>query len=253
MLFRMTVAGIFTTFATIFASSPTHAGSAIQHVFELFTSQGCYSCPPAERLLGEIVAQNENILALEFHVDYWDTLVYGAAGQWQDPFSSPAYSQRQRDYSRLSLSGQTGVYTPQIVVDGTHSFVGSRSRETQRAMDQKARWVLHPSARVTDGGKLTIRVDGEFPTAADIWLVIFDKQHVTEVTSGENMGKQLRNTNVVRRLQSVGQWRGTPVVLTTPIEPLTENQDCAIIIQTYNETQNRITGPILGATKCLSP
>ena len=99
----------------------------VKHVLELFTSQACYSCPPAEELLGEIVSKYDDVLCLEFHVDYWNSINNGEYGQWQDPFSAPAYSKRPRDYDELSLEGRKGVYTPQMIMDGRTAFVGSQT------------------------------------------------------------------------------------------------------------------------------
>ncbi len=251
MSLRNLVAGtIAAVLLMLIQAPPSNADTATKHVFELFTSQGCYSCPPADELLSRIADRNEEILALEFHVDYWDTLVYGTAGQWKDPFSSPEYSQRQRAYSRLSLSGRTGVYTPQIVVDGAYSFVGSQTSQAEKQLRLDSRLPLQTSARVAEDGHLTIRIDGEHSTAADVWLVSFDKRQVTEVKSGENMGKKLRNSNIVRNLRAVGEWQGKPVVIEARFEPMADNRDCAVIIQEYSASQKRIIGPILGAAKC---
>lgn len=244
----------FTIFALVtlitLPVSSLRADGTTKHVFELFTSQGCYSCPPAEELLGRIVEQYDDILALEFHVDYWDTLVYGSAGQWQDPFSSPEYSKRQRDYNKLRLKGRTGVYTPQMVVNGAYSFVGSKSFHAQKQMKKDSTFTLTASAVVSPDGQLTIQVDGEHPSAADVWLVSFDKQHVTHVDAGENMGKALTNTNIVRNLQSIGQWQGESLVIKSNIAPLEDNQNCAVIIQAYDDSKGRISGPVVGAAEC---
>ena len=100
-------------------------------VIELFTSQGCYSCPPAEALLGDLIEANDpdNLVALEFHVDYWDSLVYGSHGSHKDPFSSADNTLRQRLYNHDGdLRGQRGVYTPQMVVNGRYAAVGSKRR-----------------------------------------------------------------------------------------------------------------------------
>ncbi len=253
MSFRTGIFGVFTAVLIVFAYLPTSsADSKTKHVFELFTSQSCYSCPPAESLLTRIVKENEEVLALEFHVDYWDTLVYGSAGQWKDPFSSPEYSQRQRNYNRMRLAGRTGVYTPQIVVNGSFAFVGSRSLQAQNLMSKESELQLQASAKVSEDGQLTIKVDGDHSGGADVWLVTFDRYHVTEIPSGENMGKTLTNSNVVRDFRSIGQWQGEPLVIESEVEPLSDNQSCAIIIQQYNAFQKRITGPILGAAKCES-
>jgi len=93
------------------------AGNSGQLV-ELFTSQGCYSCPPADELLGELIEEQPDLVALEFHVDYWDDLHYGAAGVWKDPFSDAEYTLRQRRYNATDLVGKQGVYTPQMIVNG---------------------------------------------------------------------------------------------------------------------------------------
>lgn len=230
--------------------SAAYADNKTKHVFELFTSQGCYSCPPAEELLGRIVDQHDEILALEYHVDYWDTLVYGSAGQWKDPFSSPEYSKRQRDYNKLLLEGRTGVYTPQMIVDGSYAFVGSRSMRAQSQMSKDTRLILNASVMISADGDLNIKVDGGHGGTADVWLVLFDQEHVTDVPSGENMGKKLKNSNVVRKLQSVGKWQGEPLMIDFRIEPLSSNQNCAVIVQEYDESRQRIAGPILGAARC---
>jgi len=200
--------------------------------------------------LGRIVEQNDEILALEFHVDYWDTLVYGTAGQWKDPFSSPHYSKRQRDYNRLNLDGRIGVYTPQMIVNGTYAFVGSQSSRAQRQMNQQSDFPLTASAEVSEEGRLTVRVDGDYAESADVWLVQFDQRHVTEISSGENKGKTLTNSNIVRNLQSLGKWRGQSLVIHSDLEPLGANQACAIIVQAYSGSKDRIDGPVLGAAKC---
>ena len=101
-------------------------------VVELFTSQGCYSCPPAEKFLGDL-AEQETVIALDFHVDYWDNLVHGADGKWKDPFSRPAYTQRQRVYNQR-IRGTGNVYTPQMVIDGRLEAVGSRRIAVLSAM-----------------------------------------------------------------------------------------------------------------------
>jgi len=95
-------------------SALTASVAAASPVVELFTSQGCYSCPPADEYLAEIIEKQPEVVALEYHVDYWDDLHYGAAGVWKDPFSDPSYSARQRRYNSLGLKGRPGVYTPQI-------------------------------------------------------------------------------------------------------------------------------------------
>jgi hypothetical protein len=105
---------------------------------ELFTSHGCSSCPAADKLLAELLRQDETLMALEYHVDYWNTLVHGSAGNWVDPFSRSEYSTRQREYAAAGLSGQPGVYTPQVIVNGRVAAVGSDHRLLQQALSETA-------------------------------------------------------------------------------------------------------------------
>ena len=235
---------------TFMFSASLSADGQVKHVFELFTSQGCYSCPPADELLGKIIEDNEDILGLEFHVDYWDTLVYGSAGMWKDPFSSSAYSKRQRDYNRLPLAGRSGVYTPQIVVNGDYAFVGSNARNAKKQIKRKSGWVLDASVAYSDDGHLNITVDGEYKTNADIWLVTYEKFHATDVSSGENKGKVMNNFNVVREFESVGKWEGKPISFEVTFKELDQNQNCAVIVQEYDDRRKTISGPILGAGVC---
>ena len=244
----MMVAGLV-AFAATGATSAT-ADSKVKHVFELFTSQGCYSCPPAEKLLGEIIDNNDEILGLEFHVDYWDTLVYGSAGKWQDPFSSPAYSQRQRTYNRLRLKGRTGVYTPQMIVNGQHAFVGSKKDKARKYIDRKSDLLLETVAELSDSGNLKISIEGDSRGKADVFVLVYDKVQVTEVESGENMGKTLTNFNVVRDFRSIGKWQGQSAQYETNVGVLEDNQNCAVIVQKYDSARQSVRGPVVGAAVC---
>ena len=240
-----------TLFALVVAvSSTAFAQGEIRRVVELFTSQGCYSCPPADALLSKIAEDSKHVLTLEFHVDYWDTLVYGSAGQWQDPFSAAAYSKRQRDYSKLDLKGRTGVYTPQMVVDGSYAFVGSRKSKAKQQLRQESMFEIDMSVKLTDDGELIVEVVGDGKSGARIWLVRFDRKHTTPIAAGENKGKTLENTNVVRQFESIGKWQGQAQVITAKIEPLTENQGCAVLVQDFDDSKMVVAGPILGAAVC---
>ena len=177
-------------------------------VVELFTSQSCYSCPPAETFLGELV-EREDLVALEFHVDYWDDLVYGSSGQWKDVFSDAAYTKRQRVYAGRIPGSQ--VYTPQIVVDGVAQTVGSRRNsvlrliESARAAPKPARVSVQPGA----SGGLTVTVDaGPEGSDAEVLLARYDVRHVTVIEAGENKGKTLTNHHVVREFRRLGEWNG---------------------------------------------
>ena len=227
-----------------FSSTPARAGEAT--VVELFTSQSCYSCPPAETFLGELV-EHEDLVALEFHVDYWDDLVYGSSGQWKDVFSDAAYTKRQRIYAGRIPGSQ--VYTPQVVVDGVAQTVGSRRSNVLRLIES-ARAAPKPalvSVRPGDSGGLRVTVDaGPEGSDADVFLARYDVRHVTVIEAGENKGKTLTNHHVVRELRRLGKWEGEQWELSIADIRLEPNQSCAVIVQSSGQ------GAILGAATCPS-
>ncbi len=189
---------ILAAFAGFAALGAIPAASAADRpvVVELFTSQGCSSCPPADLLLGEL-ARRDDVLALSFHVDYWDRL------GWKDPFSSPMATARQRAYAhRLGLRT---VYTPQAVVDGTAEMVGSDRRAVARAIAAaRARQTVDVKL-VREAGELVVQVGPvEGMGRTSVQLVSFVPAHVTRVTTGENGGRALANTNIVRSVETLG-------------------------------------------------
>jgi len=177
---------------------------------ELFTSEGCSSCPPADALLTRLYkdqpVDGAEVIALEEHVDYWDGL------GWEDPFSSPEWTRRQREYAAAFRNGS--VYTPQMVVDGQAEFVGSRQRQSEREVSDGARRaktevVVTASGSRTDGapqfsvhvGKLTGGTGGDL---AEIWLAVAENNLQSAVTRGENAGEHLRHSSVLRTLRKIG-------------------------------------------------
>ena len=167
-------------------------------VIELFSSEGCSSCPPAERLLGELAddakRSGRNILTLEFHVDYWNSL------GWADPFSSAAFTARQQQYARTL--GQRSLYTPQMIVNGIDEFVGSDRGRARRGVD--AALARAGSARITlratpgDGAtRVEYQVAGA-PQDAVLCVALVESGLVTRVLRGENSGRTLSHTSVVR-------------------------------------------------------
>lgn len=215
---------------------------------ELFTSQGCYSCPPADKFLAKLIKDRPEVVALEFHVDYWDDLHYGSAGVWKDPFSSPDYTKRQRNYNSQRLAGRPGVYTPQMIVNGYTAAVGSRSREVLAALDD-ATPPLQINARQS-GTEVTVSASyqGEkwnTRSRATLWFAVFDREHETDVSHGENHGKTMRNHHVVRQLTQLSRFgeEGFEQTLSVP-ELQDDNTSCAVFIQIDN------LGPILAAEYC---
>ena len=214
-------------------------------VVELFTSQGCYSCPPAEKFLGELAGQ-KSLIALEFHVDYWDDLVYGAAGKWKDPFSKPAYTQRQRTYNQR-IRGTGNVYTPQMVIDGKLEAVGSRRLSVLNAM-REAESARRDSVGITvtmaSGTVQQVALDAAGKGAGSVWLIRFIKAKETRVRSGENKGKALLSHNIVTEVQKIGKWSGKQASFAVKDFALAEGEGCAVLVQDNRQ------GPSLGAAQC---
>lgn len=209
-------------------------------VIELFTSQGCASCPPADSLLNDLATRSD-VLPLSEHVDYWDYL------GWRDPFARVENTQRQRGYARRL--GQSYVYTPQFVVHGVTQAVGrDRTAVLQLISEAQTRpdRVTLDIERSDDGGLVARLEHAALPSPADIWLVRFDPAHVTVVADGENGGRSIRNVNVVRGFTLVGHWSGEAMSLPLPeISPA--DSSYAVLVQESD------AGPILGATRLQVP
>jgi hypothetical protein len=223
----------------VLAAAPAGAGDGkTLTVVELFTSQGCSSCPPAEAFLGEL-AKRPDLLALELHVDYWDYI------GWKDPFASAASTDRQRVYNKRL--GRGYVYTPQIVVDGAVEAVGSDRRAVERQIEAaRAQPRPHVAVRVftTGAGRLAVELpQGDTGKLCDVLLVGFDPEHMTKVLRGENGGKTLSNYNVVREIQRVGFWSGQPVTIELPRLDPGAKRGWAVIVQ------GERTGPVMGAAR----
>jgi hypothetical protein len=202
-------------------------------VVELFTSQGCSSCPPADALLGEL-AQRPDVVALAFHVDYWDYI------GWKDPFASPATTARQRQYA--ATLGLRMIYTPQMVVDGRIDVVGSHRAEVTSAIEASA---VQPklAVRIEDDGQGGHRavIAAGVGAEATIWLAVLDSQQETRVGRGENGGRTLKEFNIVREWRRIGTWSGSAVTLPLDAAAGEDRNACAVIVQSGS------TGPILGA------
>ncbi|MBM3536237.1 MAG: DUF1223 domain-containing protein [Alphaproteobacteria bacterium] len=194
-------------------------------VVELFTSQGCNSCPPADIYLGEL-AKRRDVLALSWHVDYWDYI------GWKDPFAQPAFTARQRNYQRALM--QRYVYTPQMVIDGRLQGVGSERSTIDGLIAQAARQrdvntASRPSLRL-DGDVVKVE-GGKVETAAVVWLAVFEPEHRTAVRRNENAGRSLGNYNVVRELRVLGRYTGEAVALPLGLNAAMAGKGCAIVVQ----------------------
>jgi hypothetical protein len=210
---------------------------------ELFTSEGCLSCPPADANLRQLAetqpVSDAEIIALSQHVDYWNQ------GGWRDPFSDRQFSERQSDYARFF--GRSDVYTPQMIVDGTREFVGS---DTRFALKQIA------EAAKNEKGKIEIFIEkqtsnkifaavktADLPkiaddNAANVWLAVTENDLMSNAKGGENGGRVLRHTAVVRRLVNIGVVDAKEQTLSTEIALeknwKLENLNLAAFVQTNN-------------------
>lgn len=208
-------------FALCAAVAPAAAGSPV--VVELFTSQGCSSCPPADAFLARL-SERPGVIALAFHVDYWDYL------GWQDSFASPAFSKRQRSYARAF--GERMVYTPQIVVAGRRGLVGSREDEVEAAIAEAA--ASSPLAKVTialrgDALAVTVEAAGAVVQEAQVNLVLFDAPQVVEIGRGENSGRTMTYHNVVRSWMMLGSWSGARTEWVVPLPQ--DMRGAAVLVQ----------------------
>ena len=169
---------------------------------ELFTSQGCSSCPPADRLLGRLAGE-KGVVALGYHVTYWDRL------GWPDPFATAWGTRRQYGYGETVSAGR--IYTPQIVIDGRTHVVGSSEGQVRAEIAAASRG-LHPATPVLrwmpDNRLQIVLPDAAEAAGAEIWLVRFDRRRETAVQRGENGGRRLANFQVARERVSLGRFDG---------------------------------------------
>jgi hypothetical protein len=206
-------------------------------VVELFTSQGCSSCPPADALLTSL-AESPDVVALAYHVDYWDYV------GWKDTLGHASYSDRQRAYAQSW--GSSRIYTPQMVVNGAKAVVGSRRHDVHQAVDQASLPLSVDLVR--DGGmlKITIPADTSLDDAT-VWLVTYLGRTEVEIDRGDNAGKSIAYTQVVTGRQVLGMWEGkTGATLKLPISEMLNGTDTGIAVIVQQEHQG-LPGPILGA------
>ncbi len=226
MISRILAAGV------VLAWLPAIAAAAERPVVvELFTSEGCSSCPPADAFLTELSRSRRDVLPLAFHVTYWNNL------GWKDPFSMSAATQRQAHYGERFGDGS---YTPEMVVDGRKGLVGSERGSAESAI-AAASSAGRTSATVSvsrQGGTVSIKV-GEGSGTGSVVLVGFDPEHRTAVGRGENGGRTLTESNIVRSIRSVGQWTGAPLTLAAETPA---GQDAAVLLEAPD-------GSIIGASR----
>jgi len=210
-------------------------------VVELFTSQGCSSCPPADKLLAEL-GKRSDIVTLAYHVDYWDYI------GWTDTFGRAENSDLQRSYASVHKKGR--VYTPQMMINGAHDVVGSRRGDIESALSNARLGV--PIALATDGDYLKIDIDGDDAFGESVvWLVTFQDSAEVEVQRGENRGKMLAYSSIVKNRQVLGMWAPeTGAQIKLPLDEVLRgtSNGAAILVQ---EDAKGLPGRILGAASII--
>jgi hypothetical protein len=213
-------------------------------VVELFTSQGCSACPPADRIIGEL-AKDPSVIALSMPIDYWDYL------GWKDTLADARFSARQKAYSQAR--GDRDVYTPQVVVNGTAHLIGSDRAGIESAIGntEKADGVMSVPVTMTIAGKqitVTVAASGNSPAAAhgEIWICSVSKAIPISVGRGENRGHELTYYNVVRNLLKVGDWNGSSGSWTVPLENISREGVDAAVVYVQDGSRDK-PGAMLGA------
>jgi hypothetical protein len=220
---------------------PAHADP--RAVVELFTSQGCSSCPPADKIIGEL-AKDPSIIAMSMPIDYWDYL------GWKDTLADARFSARQKAYSRMR--GDREVYTPQAVINGSTHVIGSDRTGIEEAIDTtlKGNEVMSVPVTMTQSGKqLTVSVAAsKVPAAAhgEVWICSISKSVPVSIARGENRGRELTYYNVVRSLVKVGDWNGTPGSWTLPLDNVEREGVDAAVAYVQDGSRDK-PGPMLGA------
>ena len=213
-------------------------------VVELFTSQGCSSCPPADRVIGEL-ARDPSVIALSMPIDYWDYL------GWKDTLADARFSARQKAYSRMR--GDRDVYTPQAVINGSSQVIGSDRGEIERAIDLtgESKGVMSvPVSMKLNGKQITVSVAAtNNPPAAshgEVWICSISKAVPISIGRGENRGRELTYYNVVRNVLKVGDWNGSAGTWTVPLENISREGIDAAAVFVQDGSRDR-PGPMLGA------
>lgn len=216
-------------------------------VVELFTSQGCNSCPPADAFFAELAAK-ENIIALAYHVDYWDYL------GWQDTLSRKENTERQYDYMRAF--GSRSVYTPQAVINGRSHVNGASRKEVDGTLARLQKTgegmrVGIKVSRTSDRVMIDTGDAGSGPTDAHVVIVYFNAPQTIDIAKGENSGRSMTYWNAVSSIQTAGMWHGKAQRYELPMTEISKKGGCAVLLQSVGK--DGTPGPILGAAFIRKP
>ncbi len=221
---------------------PAHADP--RAVVELFTSQGCSSCPAADKLLGEL-AKDPNLIALSLPIDYWDYL------GWKDTLADARFTARQKAYSRAR--GDRDVYTPQVIVNGSAHVIGSDRAKIEGAIDatKKTEGVMSvPVSMSVSGKQINVSVAASNKAAGarrgEVWICSVSKAVPISIGRGENRGREITYHNVVRNLLKVGDWNGSAGNWTVPLENISRDGVDAAVVYVQDGSRDN-PGQMLGA------
>jgi hypothetical protein len=218
---------------------PAARAAEVRGVVELFTSQGCSSCPPADRYLAEL-AKDPSLVVLSWPVDYWDYI------GWKDTFASPAFTARQKAYAAARRDEQ--IYTPQAVIDGVTHAVGNDRDVVQDAIERNGKTLSCVLTLADRDGKIGIDVapKGSASGSATVWLLRVLRTANVAIGRGENKGRSVSYTNVVREVIPVGEWFGGPAHFDAARPKLGDGEGLVALLQTGTAAK---PGAILAAAK----
>jgi len=219
---------------------PAHADP--RAVVELFTSQGCSSCPPADQIIGEL-AKDPNVIALSMPIEYWDYL------GWKDTLADSRFSARQKAYSQMR--GDRDVYTPQVIVNGSANVIGSDRSAIDSAIQntQKAGVMSVPVTMTLSGKQINVSVAASKAMTSghgEVWICSVSKAVPISIGRGENRGREVTYYNVVRNILKVGDWNGSSGSWTVPLENITRDGVDAAVVYVQDGNRDK-PGPMLGA------
>jgi hypothetical protein len=219
-------------------AGPSHAPRPI--VVELFTSQGCSDCPPADVIVSEL-ARRKDVIALSLPITYWDML------GWKDTLATEGNTQRQKAYARAMK--RSGIYTPQMIIDGRLDVVGNQRDHVLAAVNARSSEAAHEDAVEIVLGTLPGRVEIVIPAArnkakhlATIWVMRTQSQAAVKIDKGENRNHQLVYTNVVRDLQRAGEWTGEAMKIDLPVSSGSAKHEDGVAVILQDQDYGRVIG-----------
>ena len=225
--------------ATAVSGLPAAVAAEEPRVVELFTSQGCSSCPPADKFIGEL-AERPGVIALSLAVDYWDYL------GWKDTLALPAHTARQRAYAETR--GDRRLFTPQMVVNGRESVPGQDRAAIERVLHAARIDAPVPVSAAVKGDRIEVSVGGSGGPArsGEVWVLGVQRTAAVEIGRGENAGQTAAYHNVVRHIRRLAAWTGQPIELATDLSALTDSE-CDLLVVLVQDAADGRLGPVFGA------